>query len=114
LSSSYVLCTQYCQFLLIVHSWLPLQVSLTCIYMDWDWQKLGVFFFIGGGGGNLFNKKCILVKYSLVIIFYRSKFLIWSTRYINILVVFCNYFVFFIFSGNERTMMIFCFMSTYL
>jgi hypothetical protein len=34
LSLSCILCTQYCQFLWIVHSWLPLQFSLTCFFIS--------------------------------------------------------------------------------
>jgi hypothetical protein len=33
LSLSCVLCTQCCQFLWIVHSWLPLRFSLTLVYL---------------------------------------------------------------------------------
>ena len=36
LSSSCILCTQYCQCLLIVHSWLLLRISLTFLYLDWE------------------------------------------------------------------------------
>ena len=34
LSSSCLLCTQFCQFFKIVHFWLPLRYSLTFIYSD--------------------------------------------------------------------------------
>ena len=34
LSLSCILCTQYCQFLWIVNSWLPLQFSLTCFFIS--------------------------------------------------------------------------------
>ena len=68
LSSSYVICTQCCQFLWIVHSWLPLRCSLTFICIKDSKLQFKFLNLIKVQTFCLFDGSCLLILAILSII----------------------------------------------